>query len=393
MPSEHQEDGKKSGKSQQDIKKEKWDHAEKFKDAVLKKFDKIIKSVVVFGSVVRGEPREDSDIDILVIYDDVAAKFTPEMKASFDLQLQAIAKSIDKYISVQPGWSLTEFWEMARMGHPLLMTIVRDGWALYDTGFFIPFRKLLEMGKISSTYEAVETFSSEAPRKITRVESAKLTLISEDLYYAMLNSAQAVLMYMEKEIPPPSKTPKKIKEELVKPGLLPERYYYYLKKVIEFRKGVEHREINYVSGKKLDSFINMAKKFVGRMLKILRDLENKEKAKKIEDNYETMVKICLSMLKKKGQLPDNPQELPAKITEHLFNTGVMREEYQSTFKKVIAMRKMLADGMVDKISEKDVDSVAFFVQRFKEEMKGMYDEEDLIRYEKADDFFKKGESE
>ena len=55
------------------------------------------------------------------------------------------------------------------------------------------------------------------------------------------------------------------------------------------------------------------------------------------------------------------------------------------------MRKMLADGMVDQISEADVDNVAFFVERFKEDMKGMYDEEDLVKYEKADDFFPKQE--
>ena len=375
----------------EEIKKEKWALAEKFKDAVVKKYQKILKSVVVFGSVVRGDCHEGSDIDIIVIYDDVAARFTPDMKAEFDFQLQTIAKSIHPLMSIQPAWSLTEFWEMARNGHPLLLTVVRDGWALYDTGFFIPFRKLLEMGKIYPSMEAINLFSTEAPAKIIRVESAKMTMIAEDLYYAMLNSAQALLMFMKKELPPPKHTPKILREELVKTGKLPEKYYYYLKRVIEFRKGVEHKEISYVSGKKLDMYIAMAKKFVGRMAKMLKELKNKDKSEKIENNYETMVKICLSMLKKKGVLPKTPQELPAAITEHLFNTGIMREDYQTTFKKVIAMRKMLADGMVDQISEADVDNVAFFVERFKEDMKGMYDEEDLVKYEKADDFFPKQE--
>src|SRR3989344_5388520 len=166
--------------------------ANKFKDEVLKRYSNIVKAIVLFGSLTRGDFHEKSDIDMLVVIDDVTARFTPEMKDEFDDRLYDIAESM----TVQPAWLLSEFWDMARIGHPLLFTIVRDGWALYDTGFFIPVRKLLELGKIPTTLEAVEKFMEASPQKISRVENAKLYMIAEDLYYAMLNCSQAVLMYL-----------------------------------------------------------------------------------------------------------------------------------------------------------------------------------------------------
>src|SRR3989338_8077920 len=202
-------------KKREALRKRQLDLANKYKDAVLKKYKNLTKSVVLFGSLVRGDFHEKSDIDILVIIDDTLSRFTPEMKDRFDDELYDIAKRINESITVQPAWTLTEFWDMARIGHPLLYTIVRDGWALYDTGFFIPVRKLLELGKIPTTLEAVEKFMETAPQKINRVETAKLYMVAEDLYYSMLNSSQAVLMYMGLNPPSPKHTPLDVKEHMV----------------------------------------------------------------------------------------------------------------------------------------------------------------------------------
>jgi len=153
---------KKLSEQMEKLRTEKLALAEKFKEEVLKHYGKITKAVVVFGSLVRGDFHEKSDIDLLVIIDDVIARLTPEQKLDIDDDIYAIGKEICKDISVQPAWTLSEFWDMARIGHPLLYTIVRDGWALYDTGFFVPVRKLLELGKIPTTLEAVERFMEGA---------------------------------------------------------------------------------------------------------------------------------------------------------------------------------------------------------------------------------------
>src|SRR3989344_80346 len=226
--------------------------ANKFKDEVLKRCSNIVKAIVLFGSLTRGDFHEKSDIDMLVVIDDVTARFTPEMKDEFDDRLYDIAKSISESMTVQPAWLLSEFWDMARIGHPLLFTIVRDGWALYDSGFFIPVRKLLELGKIPTTLEAVEKFMETAPQKINRVETAKLYMVAEDLYYAMLNSSQAVLMYLGEPPPAPKHCADVVKEQLVDTQLLEEVYLNDLREVVEFRKGVEHKEIKELTGQRLD---------------------------------------------------------------------------------------------------------------------------------------------
>jgi predicted nucleotidyltransferase len=234
---------KKLDKKMENLRKKQLDLANKYKDMVLKKYKDVTKSVILFGSLVRGDFHDKSDIDMLVIIDDTLARFTPEMKERFDDEIYDIAKKLNEQITVQPAWTLTEFWDMARIGHPLLYTIVRDGWALYDTGFFIPVRKLLELGKIPTTLEAVEKFMETSPQKINRVETAKLYMVAEDLYYSMLNSSQAVLMYMGLSPPSPKHTPMEVDEQLVKANLLERNYLDDLVAVIDFRKRVEHKEI------------------------------------------------------------------------------------------------------------------------------------------------------
>ncbi|OYT56903.1 MAG: hypothetical protein B6U68_02555 [Candidatus Aenigmarchaeota archaeon ex4484_14] len=322
------------------LRKKQLKLADKFKDEVVKRYGKIVKSVVIFGSFIRGDFHEKSDIDLLVIIDDTAARFTDEMKEAFDEKIQALGKSISKDINVQPAWTLTEFWEMARIGHPLLYTIVRDGWALYDTGFFIPTRKLLELGKIPGTLEAVELFMEGAPKKIQRAEMAKLYMIAEDLYYSMLNSSQAVLMYMGLEAPAPKHVVREVEQHLVR------------------------NKIKNVSGEKLDKFIEDAKDYVAQMESILNAFRKKKKTDIIVKNYEVMIKAAVAILKKMDKLPPDPKDLPAAIDKYLIDAGLVSASYKDTFKRVVTMRKMVADGQADKIPERDVELVREYVRRF-----------------------------
>ncbi len=348
-----------------ELRKKKFELAKKFSDEIVKKYGQIIKSVVVFGSVARGDMTEKSDLDIIVIYDDVAAKMSDSVKEKFDFDLHEIAKKIDDDMSIQPAWSLTEFWEMARTGHPLLVTIVRDGWAVYDTGFFIPFRKLLELGKIPSTLEAVEVFISNAPQKILKVENMKLYMIAEDLYYAVLNSAQALLMYLGYNVPSPKNTPRVFRQYVVNSGLVDEKYARFLEKIIEFRKKVEHKELTSVTGIRLDKYIRRSKAFVAKMMFLLNKMQKKKKSDLIKKNYNDMLSVCIMKLKDMGKLEKDPKKLPILIDENIFSK---RLQYREIFKKVIAMRKMLEDGDVSKIPERDVELTRHYVDRFIKEM-------------------------
>ncbi|MEM5812779.1 MAG: nucleotidyltransferase domain-containing protein [Candidatus Aenigmatarchaeota archaeon] len=350
------------------LRRKKFKLAQMFCDAIIKKYKKIIKAVVVFGSVVRGDLTEKSDIDVLVIIDDTIARFTPEMREAFDIKLYDIAKNISEDISVQPAWTLTEFWDMARIGHPLLYTIVRDGWALYDTGFFIPVRKLLERGKIPHTIEAVELLMESAPKKIARVENVKLYMIAEDLYYAMLNASQAVLMYLGKESPRPKEAVKNVKEYLLSNKLIEKKYVNYLEKIIKFRKDVEHKKIKNISGEKLDKFIEIAKDYVEKMENILTLLQRRKKEEIIKRNYEVMIKAAITGLKIINKLPKDPKELPIAIKKYLIEEEKLNPFYETVLKKVSSMRRMVDENLVDKIPEREVELMREYVRRFVREI-------------------------
>lgn len=368
-PAQHQAAQQKLSKQQEELRKRKLGVAEKFKEEVLKRYGNIVKAVVLFGSLTRGDFHEKSDVDMLVIIDDVIARFTPEMKLDFDDWLYDAAKRISEDITVQPAWTLSEFWDMARIGHPLLYTIVRDGWALYDTGFFIPIRKLLELGKIPTTLEAVEKFMETAPQKINRVETAKLYMVAEDIYYAMLNSAQAVLMYMGYSPPSPKHTPIDVKEYLVDGKLLEAEYLRDLERVIEFRKQVEHKEIKDVTGQEVDEFIERSKKFVSRMEQLLLQLQKKKKETIVEKNYEVMIKAAVAALKKMDRLPPDPKDLPGAIKTYLIDGKHVDPYFDDVFKRVITMRKMLDEDKIHEIPQKDIELTREYVRRFVEDLR------------------------
>ncbi|MFA4819365.1 MAG: nucleotidyltransferase domain-containing protein [Candidatus Aenigmatarchaeota archaeon] len=356
-------------KKQELFRKNQLALANRFKDEVLKQYKGMVKAVVLFGSLTRSDFHDKSDIDMLVIIDDVMARLTPEMKDDLDDRLYDIAKKISESMTVQPAWMLSEFWDMARIGHPLLFTIVRDGWALYDTGFFIPIRKLLEMGKIPTTLEAVEKFMETAPQKINRVETAKLYMVAEDLYYSMLNSSQAVLMYMGLNPPSPKHTPLDVKEHLVDAKLLEENYLQDLQSVIEFRKAVEHKEVKDITGQQLDDFIQKAKQYVSRMEQLLLQLQKKKKETIVHKNYEVMIKAAVAALKKIEKLPPDPKDLPHAVKEYLIDAKRIDPYFSDVFKRVITMRKMLDEDKVNEIPQRDIELTREYVRRFVQDLR------------------------
>jgi predicted nucleotidyltransferase/uncharacterized protein YutE (UPF0331/DUF86 family) len=356
--------GKKLTKAQKEkIRKEIFKKAEQFKKQALKKYKDLVKTIFVFGSYLREDFTEKSDLDVLVLLDDTKMRITDDFKEQVTVDLHKIIKKIDERLHLQPAWTVTEFWDMVRMSHPLLHTVLRDGWALYDQGFFIPMKKLLERGKIPTSLEAVELLMASAPQKLDRAKKVKLYQISEDCYYTMLNSSQAVLMYLGKQVPDPKNTPKAVKEYLVDTKLLSKDYLDMLQEVIKFRKDVEHKTRKTISGKTVDEFIKKAEKYVKRINTIYRNLQNQKKKMLIDRNYEVLLKSTIYTLKKINKLPPDPKNLPKAIKRELINKNYLPKSYLETFEKVVGMKKA-AEKNLDKIPERDIELTRSYVKKF-----------------------------
>ncbi|MFH1364810.1 MAG: nucleotidyltransferase domain-containing protein, partial [Candidatus Aenigmatarchaeota archaeon] len=215
----------------------------KFTKEALKKYGPVIRSIVLFGSTARGGFKKHSDIDVFVIIDDTRTKITPIFREQLEDDLERIAKSCSKNMSVQQPYMLTEFWRLVREGHPIVFNFIREGVPVFDKDIFLPIKRLLQMGEIRPSQEAVEKFIERGPKRIKRVENAKMYMVVEDCYYAMLESAQAVLMFMGKIPPRPSDAAESLRKDVVKMKLVSEKYVQYLDDVITLRKKVEHKEI------------------------------------------------------------------------------------------------------------------------------------------------------
>ena len=166
----------KKPKTQEEIEKD----VKKLKDRIVDKYGDSIKCVIMMGSVARGEFKAKSDVDVFLVVDDTEKEITPEEKAQIDDTLEKFANEINSDISIQPSYTLTEFWDYARVCHPIIYNFIKEGKAVYDAGFFMPIKKLLNMGKIPATREAIESYMEGAPKKLMRAKTVKLLMLAED---------------------------------------------------------------------------------------------------------------------------------------------------------------------------------------------------------------------
>jgi predicted nucleotidyltransferase len=111
-------------------------------DCLLKAWNGNLVSVVVFGSVARGVPRADSDIDLLVV-----CKEFPLGR----LGRQSLFMEVERLLNLEPLYSkgyypsfspILKTVEEARRLSPVYLDMVDDAFVLYDVGGF--FKSVLD---------------------------------------------------------------------------------------------------------------------------------------------------------------------------------------------------------------------------------------------------------
>lgn len=360
----------KSKKDEPQTKEKRLQIVEKFSKKVLEKYGKDVKAIVMMGSVAREEFKPTSDIDIFVILDDTSLKLTPELHDKIDEDIEKISESIENswikikgpdgkeekinLISVQPSYSLTEFWDYARTAHPIIYNFIKEGVAVYDAGFFAPIQRLLQLGRIPATREAIENYMEGAPKKIMRAKTVKLLMLAEDAYYAMLNSAQAVLMFMGNPPPVPNKAYEEVKRDLVDTGILEPEYADWLKEIIEIRKKIEHKEIMDVEGKFVDEWLDKAEKFVDKMFGLLNALEIRKKEKILERTHEVLHKAALTALKTIHKNPEKDDQISAVFKKEFIDKKIVEPYYWDVWKKIDEMKKLIEQKKPHELQDKEV---------------------------------------
>lgn len=249
-----------------------------FSKKVHKEFGTFVRAIVLFGSVARQLEKQeavnhgqkvsnDSDIDILVVVDDVRTELTPELVEAYRIIMEKIMYETSPKLHVT-SLKFSHFWEYARVGDPIVLNILRDGFCLLDTGFFEPLQLLLFQGRIRPSDEAVWAYYSKAPISISN-SKRKIMQAVLDLYWGVIDSAHSALM-KEGIVPgTPKQIPNLLQEVFVKKRRLNKKYVLTMKKFYELSKKIIYRDIKEIKGSEYDAYYREAKEFVEEMHKLV----------------------------------------------------------------------------------------------------------------------------
>jgi len=254
-----------------------------FATKVYEKFDQMIKSIVLFGSSAKQTATPDSDIDIIIIIDDVSVKWDQELIAWYREEIGEIIKKnpYAKALHINTV-KLSTWWDDMMRGDPIILNILRYGDALIDFGgFFNPLRVLLKEGKIRSTPESIYTLLQRAPGHLTRAKQSMLAVV-DGLYWTMVDSAHAALIAADVMPSSPENIPEVLTENFVKKKKLNKKYVSYYVEIHAVAKEIVHGNLTVIRGKQLDDWFEKSDLFLGEMAKLVdRLIDEKGSALKI----------------------------------------------------------------------------------------------------------------
>jgi len=252
-----------------------YDIAADFSAKVYQKFDKIIKASILFGSSTKGAHTTHSDIDVILIVDDVTIKFDQELTGWYREELgKIIAENPYKKELHINTVKLSTWWDDLLRGDPIIINIIRYGEPIMDIGgFFTPLKILLQEGKIKPTPEAIYTALQRAPQHLARSKQAELSSI-EGVYWAMVDSAHALLISSKILPPSPEGIPLLLKRNFVAKKLLPMKYVSWYQDIYHLHKTIAHGEVSDIKGQDIDMWQDRAEDFINKMASIIKEIIN-----------------------------------------------------------------------------------------------------------------------
>lgn len=320
---------------------------EEFSDKVRDKLGDKVKVVAAWGSVPKGEHGVESDIDTLVILDDTKLeKGVPDdAKKKIRNKVTKLAKETDDRITIQYFPFLTEFWDSLRKGEPLAIEAVRNGDPVFDTGIFMPAKRMLDRGKISGTQESVKKRLKMAGGGYKKANKQLKSSIPHKLEQVMANAGQAPIMLVGKAPPGKEKVPETLEEMFVEKDILEEEYVEMAQDIYDFGDKGE-KNPGEVTGEKVEEHLEKADKFVKRMHKLVSQLGARKKVKGIVDDYKKFLKANVAALKSQGvEPPEDKSDLPGVVEENL-DVG---EDHIEMFDRW--------EDVIGKVKGKDLDDV------------------------------------
>lgn len=333
--------------------------AEIHKSMAIKKFEKYIISYVAVGSLFRGDA-DPNDIDVYVVVDDTDVKKMSRIELRDKLRaiIAGMGFEATRLTGIQAQFHvqtyiLTDFWDSVKDANPVIFTFLRDGVPLYDRGVFMPWKLLLQMGRIKPSPEAIDMNMDIGEKLLERVKHKLLSVVGEDLYYAALNPSQAALMLYGLPPPTPKETVKLLDEVFVKKEkLFEKKYVNILEKIRVAYKDIEHGKMKKITGKEIDILLKLVENYLKRLQKLFKQIEKINEKKKGEDIYDSCCAIVRDAL---ATVTDKKvYNLQKGFKELLVDEGKMPKKALNIFKEVL---KLDTEVKVEKLTKQELEKL------------------------------------
>jgi len=321
--------------------------SEVHKNMVLKKFEKYIVTYVLAGSLVQGRATPKSDIDVFIVIDDTDVKKMTRAELKDKLRAIIIGMGIDagkmtgieNKINIQV-YILTDFWESVKEANPVIFTFLRDGVPFYDRGIFMPWKQLLQMGRVKPSQEAIDMFMHSGDQMLERVTYKLTEIATEDFFWATVTPTQAAIMLYGLPPPTPKETPEVLRDIFVKKEkMLEEEYVQIIERVLKVRKDIEHGDKKTATGKEVDSLVDDSRKYLKRMTELFKQIERLKEEEGIKHNYEGIVTIVRDILKLEGVEKVSDADIIRIFETEVIHKGLIPEKYLRMLKDTIKAKK------------------------------------------------------
>ncbi len=258
---------KKSAKTKNNYSAANIDLAYRFSKEIHEELSDLVKGIILFGSAAR-KKQDVNDIDILLILDDVSVRLVPELVQTYRIIVEKAVQKISPKIHVT-SMKFSSFWEYIRAGDPIAVNVIRDGYAIYDTGFFEPMQLLLLQGRIKPSDEATWSYYNRGQQFLT---SSKKRLVDAvvDLYWGAMDVAHAALMSIGEVPVSPEEVPNLVEDKLVRGRLVDKKLPWTLRKLYSYHKKITTGRIKEVSGEDFDSLLKQTNDYFAEFERFLK---------------------------------------------------------------------------------------------------------------------------
>jgi predicted nucleotidyltransferase/uncharacterized protein (UPF0332 family) len=365
--------------------------AEVHKTMVLKKFERYIVSYVLAGSLIQGRATEKSDIDVFIVIDDTDVKRMTRAELKDKLRAIIIGMGIEageltgikNKLNIQV-YILTDFWDSIREANPIIFTFLRDGVPFYDRGIFMPWKQLLNMGRVKPSSEAIDLYMSTGDQMLKRVHLKLKEIGMEDMFWALITPSQAALMLYGVPPPTPKETPDVMRDLFVrKEKLLEEEYVKILEAVIATRKMLEHGDKKDFTGREIDALLKDSERYLKRIEKLFTRIQKIKEEESMLHIYDGVVTMIRDVLRMESIERVDDLEIVKIFEDELISQGKIPAKFLRILNAIIKAKKDYDTGRLTKAEvervKKDSEQFIKFLVEYMQRKRGKELERAKIR--------------